>query len=175
MIGILIFIIIVVFIGIIISILFSFKYLKKSNNKHIVENNQNKGHSSLLYELKTSLVSKAELQFYKKLEYLYGNSYKIQVQVNLASIINKNDTFRNDLFRNIDFGIFEKETLKPLLLIELNDSTHKNYKRYNRDIKIREILKQVQMPLITFYTDYDNNSDYIKKRIDCILSNSSKD
>ncbi|WP_289475094.1 DUF2726 domain-containing protein, partial [Klebsiella pneumoniae] len=67
----------------------------------------------------------------------FGDKFKIQSQVNLASVVNKIDMskYRNELFRNVDFGFFDKETLKPLLLVEINDSTHKIKSRYQRDLK----------------------------------------
>jgi hypothetical protein len=83
------------------------------------------------YIKKDSLLSKCEMQFYKKLSDLYGQNYIIQSQVNLASIIDKvsSSKFQNELYRNIDFGIFDKSTLKSLLMIELNDSSHKSKSR----------------------------------------------
>ena len=96
------------------------------------------------YQQKESLITNYEKYFYDILEENFGNNYKIQTQVNLASIIKKNDNskYSNELFRNIDFGIFEKATLKPLLLIEINDSTHKKSDRYQRDLKVIKKLAQ---------------------------------
>ena len=55
-------------------------------------------------------------------------------QVNLASVIDKkgDSNFRNELFRNIDFGVFNKD-FKPLVLIEINDNTHFRKDRIERD------------------------------------------
>ncbi len=119
------------------------------------------------YEQKDSLLTHHEKYFYDILEENFGTNYKIQCQVNLASIINKTEQskYQNELFRNVDFGIFDKETLKPLLLIEINDSSHKSKDRYERDLKVRKILEQSQLKLITFYTYYDNKRDYVINRI----------
>lgn len=121
---------------------------------------------------KKNLLTKSEINFYKKLNNAYKEKYIIQCQINLASIIYKinNDKYRSELFRNIDYGLFEKETFKPLIMIELNDQTHKNKKRYIRDLKVRDILQQANIPLITFYTEYENKENYITKRIDEILN-----
>ena len=56
--------------------------------------------------------------------------YKKKHQVNLGAIIEKKSSikYRNGLFRNIDYGIFTKD-FKLLLLIELNDSSHKEYNK----------------------------------------------
>ena len=88
-------------------------------------------------------------------------------QVNLASVIDKvsDSRFHNELFRNIDFGIFNEDYSKLLLLIELNDESHNNYHRKKRDIKVRDICNKAGIKLITFYTRYSNEKEYVKSRI----------
>ena len=88
-------------------------------------------------------------------------------QVNLASIIQKvsNSRFNTELFRNIDFGIFSADYSKILLLIELNDESHNNFHRKKRDIKVHEICNKAGIKLITFYTKYSNEKEYVKGRI----------
>lgn len=88
-------------------------------------------------------------------------------QVNLASVIQKvsNSRFNTELFRNIDFGIFNADYSKLLLLIELNDDSHNEYHRKKRDIKVREICNKAGIKLITFYTKYSNEKEYVKSRI----------
>lgn len=119
------------------------------------------------YQQKNSLITDYERYFYNILEETFGNEYKIQTQVNLASIVKKvdNSKYQNELFRNVDFGIFEKSTLKPLLMIEINDSTHKKGNRYKRDLNVRKILEESNIKLITFYSNYPNKRDYVVDRI----------
>ncbi|MCD7994828.1 MAG: DUF2726 domain-containing protein, partial [Clostridia bacterium] len=69
-----------------------------------------------------------------------------------------------ELYRNIDFGIFDKN-YNILLLIELNDISHQQYKRRERDMKVKEIVKQADIKLINFYTDKPNKPEYVTKRI----------
>ena len=120
-----------------------------------------------IYQQKESLITSYEKYFYDILEDNFGDKYKIQTQVNLASIVKKvsSSKYQNELFRNIDFGIFEKTTLKPLLMIEINDSTHKNSNRYQRDLNVRKILEESNIKLITFYSSYDNKKEYVINRI----------
>ena len=96
-------------------------------------------------------------------------------QVNLASIITKvsNSKFNTELFRNIDFGIFNADYSKLLLLIELNDESHNNSYRKKRDIKVHEICNKAGIKLITFYTKYSNEKEYVKGRIIKELNGSS--
>ncbi len=123
--------------------------------------------NDIKYQQKESLITNYEKYFYNIFEKNFGEIYKIQTQVNLASVVSKvsQTRYQNELYRNIDFGFFEKETLKPLLLIEINDSTHRRPERYERDLKVRNILSKAGIKLLTFYSFYDNQEDYIVSRI----------
>lgn len=116
--------------------------------------------------IKKPIMSQCEIDFYLKLKEL-ENDYLIIPQVNLASIIDKrsNEKFHTELFRNVDFGIFDKNTYETLLLIELNDRTHTNYSRKKRDIKVRNLCKEAGLKIITFYTSYPNEKNYVINRI----------
>lgn len=127
------------------------KRIKKANNNEAV------------YSKKETL-TKSEKEFLEKLKGL-GPEYIIIPQVNLASVINKsNSKYHNELFRNIDFGIFNKN-YELLLLIELNDATHQKLQRKDRDLKVKKILNDCNIPLLTFYTYYPNEKDYVINRI----------
>ena len=88
-------------------------------------------------------------------------------QVNLASVITKisDSRFNTELFRNIDFGIFNADYSKLLLLIELNDESYNTYHRKKRDIKVHDICNKAGIKLITFYSKYSNEKEYVKSRI----------
>ena len=88
-------------------------------------------------------------------------------QVNLASIIKKknNDRYYSDLFRNIDFAIFDRDCDNLLMLIEIDDSTHNNYKRRQRDEKVNNICHDVGIKILHFYTSYPNEESYVLNRI----------
>ncbi len=126
------------------------------------------------YESK-SLLTNYEKYFYDIISNEFSNMYYIMPQVNLASIVNKIKDFptqyQNELYRNIDIGIFDKSNMTPLLLIEINDKTHNNKNRIARDHKVKEICDTANIPLITFYSNYANKKDYIIQRIKETLSN----
>lgn len=127
--------------------------LPSSNNKH----------EFLMYS-KRPFLTPNELSFYNRIKEL-NNEYIVIPQVNLGAIINKFDSkYRNELFRNIDFGIFTKD-FELLLLIELNDSSHNSYDRRDRDLKVKKILNDCQIKLIVFYTKYPNEKNYVLNRI----------
>lgn len=111
-------------------------------------------------------MTNVEYDFYNKLKELEPK-YKVIPQINLAAIINKenNNYYYTDLFRNIDFAIFDSDMKNVLLLIELNDASHNQKKRKSRDYKIKNICKAVDIPLIFFYTKYPNEKNYVINKI----------
>lgn len=92
---------------------------------------------------------------------------KIHPQLNLNSIIDKidNTKYRNELFINIDFAIFDSDYSTLLLLIKINDKTHQTRKRKERDHKVDEICEKAGIKLIKFYSNYSNEKEYVKNRV----------
>lgn len=116
---------------------------------------------------KKKIMTHYELNLYNKLLKIINNEkYVLQAQIPLSSIIFKteNNFYANELFRTIDFGIFDK-TGEIKVLIELNDNTHNIAKRKSRDIKVKKILEDANIPLITLWTNQPNFSDYIAQRL----------
>lgn len=117
------------------------------------------------------LMTDYEYKFYNILKELEDN-YTIVPQLNLAAVVKKinNNRYYSELFRNIDFAIFTKDYQELLLLIELNDQTHNNYNRKDRDLKVKKICNDIGVKLITFYTKYPNEKAYVINRIKNELS-----
>ena len=144
-------------------------------NDHISEDEFVDSSNYNIYYTSKNFLSPAEINFYKKMKPILDAGYVIVPQVNLASIIEKhNAKYHSDLFRNIDFGIFDKD-FNLLLLIELNDSSHQKSNRRDRDLKVKKILSDCKIKLLTFYTYYPNENDYVVKRILDNINNFSND
>ena len=128
---------------------------------------------SKYYNLKKKLMTPSELSFYRILNH-FNDEYIVLPQFCLASIIEKtkhkfntpySKTYQNDLFKIIDFAIFKKDFSECLLLIELNDISHKQKRRKDRDLKVKRICKSANIKLITFYTNMPNEYSYVINRI----------
>ena len=104
------------------------------------------------YSKKDCLLTELEKRYYQEFTEILGSRYIVLPQINLATVINKESAgFRTELFRNIDFGVFDKN-LTPLLLIEINDPSHNREDRIERDESVRKICKKARLPLVTFWT-----------------------
>lgn len=104
------------------------------------------------YRRKKTIMSRQEMEFYEILKSLFAEKYLILPQMPLIGVIDKltQTSYRNELFRVVDFCLVEPNTYAPLILIELNDSSHKRADRIERDRKVTEICEAASMPLVTF-------------------------
>ena len=165
------FIIIIIALNVIVIIILINKFSKDKESKQNYEYQESKNNlneTQPKYE-KKQLMTKCELYFFFILSENFAKDYLIIPQVNLASIITKNKKFeseyQNELNRNIDFGIFDKSTYLPLLLIEINDSSHNQPRRIERDKRVKDICSQSDIKLITFHTQFENEKNYVINRI----------
>ena len=133
------------------------------SSSHIYKN------SARVEYIKKNIMTDCEWEFFNKFRVL-ENEYIIIPQLNLASVIHKTGAkYCSELFRNVDFAIFDKD-YNLLLLIELNDKSHTSIKRKDRDLKVKKILSDCQIPLLTFYTYYPNEKQYVLNRISKALN-----
>lgn len=120
---------------------------------------------------KKCIMTKNETVFFNKLKKLCPNNYFLQCQIPLSSIVEKHSDskFANELYRTIDFGFINIKTMQVDLLIEHNDSSHSKSNRIYRDIKVKDICKKAGITLLTFWTNYPNEVEYIKSKIEKYL------
>ncbi len=83
-----------------------------------------------------------------------GSRFTIQSKVRLADVFfvsrpNENVTFFNRIaHKHLDFLICDSVTMKPLLGIELDDSSHKQNSRQERDEFVESVCKVAGLPLL---------------------------
>ena len=124
-----------------------------------------------LYYVRKTLISKSEQGFFNAIKSSVPEGYCVFPQINLASFIDRTDDsrFRNELFRNVDFLVTDAE-YKPKFIIEINDQTHLNNERKERDEKVLKICEEAGIPILKLWTSYGINPEYIKGRINETLS-----
>lgn len=138
---------------------------------------------AVFYKAKTSkwpylkrdfLLTEAERKFYLVLSEIIGNDYLIFSKVRMADLLylpkmNSSDYYhyQNKIqSKHVDFLICDKENIRPLLVIELDDSSHLKVDRVLRDTLVDKIFESAQMPILHIKnsTAYDkaNLSSQIK-------------
>ena len=76
--------------------------------------------------------------------------------------------FRRISQKHIDFLICEKESLKPVLGIELDDRSHQREDRQKRDEFVNALYENIGLKMLRIPTSM--NDDEIKKELTTIFS-----
>jgi hypothetical protein len=131
----------------------------------------NKQVEVLPYRLRDDFVSVAELSFYKVLQLTVGDRAVICPKVRLGDIFYVNNSDKRQAYENriarkhVDYLLCSIETLKPLAGIELDDSSHNNAKRVERDRFVDDLFQTASLPLIRF----QNQRSYVVSEVSAKL------
>ena len=119
----------------VILIMIAEKFLDNKNKEINTTNEQKTTNYSDKYKKKEYLLSKNELKFYRILKQITDNlGYSLFCQVSLYQLIKSDDfkDFNKIKSKSIDF-VITQENCKILICIELDDNTHNQAKRIERD------------------------------------------
>lgn len=112
---------------------------------------------SYQYRRKSFLMTKAEHSFFNTLNQAYGDTHFIFPQVHLSEFLDhtvKGQDWRGALStiqrKSVDYIMCDKTYVRPLVAIELDDSTHQQLDRVKRDQLVEAICAQANMPLVRF-------------------------
>ncbi|MCC8195845.1 MAG: DUF2726 domain-containing protein [Ruminococcus sp.] len=120
-----------------------------------------------LYEVKKSLITSMERKYLRAIKDALPEGYIVLPQVSLRSVLIRTDNakFQNELFRIADGLICRVEDYHPVAVVEINDASHLQSDRRNRDTKVKNICEEAGLPIITLWTSYGINEEYIKQRV----------
>jgi hypothetical protein len=124
----------------------------------------------LPYRIKEGLMTKAEKNFFDVLEKTVDNRYYIVPQVNLASLVFVSGTkyfktFLNKIDRKtVDFVLFNRQ-FTPVVVIELDDSSHDEISRRRRDDFVDRVMSRVGLKIVHIKTAYTYDPEEINKLI----------
>lgn len=97
------------------------------------------------------LLTAAEFLFFQTLKNVCKDFFYIVPKMGLWAIVDSRDNMSawNKISRkHLDFTLCHPQTMKPLLVIELDDSSHRNPKQRERDAEKDAILTQVGVPVL---------------------------
>ncbi len=106
------------------------------------------------YRLRDDFLSPAEFSFYKVLSSLTGARYTILTKVRLADIFfvirpNENLPYFNRISsRHVDFLLCNPTTMKPIAGIELDDASHTQVSRQQRDEFVDKVFAAAELPIL---------------------------
>jgi len=117
---------------------------------------------------KDYLLTRAEKDFYFVLQKAVSNDYLLFSKVRMIDLFylpkgtgnSRYYHFKNKIqSKHVDFLLCNKENVKPLLAIELDDSSHNAEERIFRDTLEDTVFKQAQLPIlhIRVASSYDGN------------------
>lgn len=129
-----------------------------------------KNKEQLPYKRK-NLLTENEKRFYKKLKPI-TDKYNLELltKIRMADIIEVSETvnktewskyFSKIKSKHIDFAITDKDNLNILLLIELDDSSHKEKSRIERDNFINQAYISAGIPIARLYYNTSNLEEII--------------
>jgi hypothetical protein len=111
----------------------------------------------LHYRRRPALFTPAERSFAGVLDQVLDTRYRVYGKVRVADLIEPLPTkdrriwqkaFNRISAKHFDFVICNSSDLVPVVVIELDDSSHQKAKRQQRDEMLQQICGQVQLPLI---------------------------
>jgi len=130
------------------------------------------------YQKKDSLLTEAERQFFAILQQAVGDRYLVFSQVSLLEILSpvtglssrvRYSAHNRIQAKHIDFLLCEKETTRPLVAIELDDSSHYRSDRVARDNFLNEAFAGAGLPLLHIKTSSHYNPETILAEINAVL------
>ena len=130
------------------------------------------------YERKNYIMSRAENDFYKLLVDAAGPTNSVFPQVHLSAIIehrvkgqNWKGAFSHINGKSVDYVICDKVSNRPLVAVELDDSSHEAEDRRTRDTEVERIFDEAKMPLLRFPGANAQSPVSVRQRVAEVLSN----
>lgn len=121
------------------------------------------------YKLSNSIVTDQEMKLYKLLQKEIPAIYVICPKVGIKDFVqitekkNYMKHFGHISQKHIDYLICEKETLKPVLGIELDDKSHQREDRKKRDESVNTLYENIGLRMLRIPTSI--NDDEIKRKL----------
>jgi hypothetical protein len=123
-----------------------------------------------------SLLSPAELAFYSVLKDAVGDRFVILLKVGVRDLVEITNrevnqaAFNRVAAKHVDFVLCDQVTLHPLVAIELDDSSHYQRDRADRDAFINELFRVIGVALIRHRVQMAYDPAAIERWVDSALA-----
>ncbi len=130
----------------------------------------------LPYIKRESLITKAELKFYRVLKQSVAGDWEIFAMVRIADLVRVKQGTRKYrswlnkiLAKHIDFVLCDPATLQPVCAIELDDRSHDRPERQDRDALVNAIFSSAEFPLLRIRLRKEYDVKDIRKSIEIAI------
>lgn len=134
------------------------------------------------YKQSDSVFTYQERRFFRALRDATGKKYEIFPKVRLGDFVYLSNLPKNQKYhrnqiqcKHIDYLLCEKFRFKPILAIELDDSSHNRLSRIESDEFKSTLFEEIGLPLLRFKIQSDYNSAEIVEKIEWRLQRSTDD
>lgn len=132
---------------------------------------------SLPYKKRDYLLTKAERSFYEVLRLVIKNlDVQLFAKVRLADLLylpqktDKRISYLNQITgKHVDFVLCDTLNIKPLIAIELDDSSHDQANRQKRDAFVEKALRDAGLPLLRIPAQQSYNVQDLEARLSSLL------
>ncbi len=129
--------------------------------------------ANAIYRRKDYFFSKAEASFFGVLNLAVGDQYFVFAKVRLADLLfvpgrtpGWQGAFNRIQSKHVDFLLCQKNGVRPGLVIELNDGSHEEPDRRERDAFLEKALSGAGLSLLQVKAASSYNVNYLKSQIE---------
>lgn len=135
-----------------------------------------KERAKYIYKIREYVMSKPEQTCFNVFKEIIGEKYYIFPQMHLPTfldhkIVGQNwfGAFRHIDEKSVDFVLCNKQTFLPILAVELDEKSHEQPIRQDRDKEVERILDYAKMPLLRIRNDDLRDKKELLRKIEATL------
>lgn len=126
------------------------------------------------YKFSGRLFSEAEHSFFMTLHHAIGSDFRIFAKIRIADILTpdrklrrgrRQSAFNRIALKHFDYVLCDKNTLKVLAAIELDDGSHESLSVQRRDIFVQNACVSAGLKLLRFKCKSGYNPENIRSQI----------
>jgi len=124
------------------------------------------------YRKNKSLLTKPEHILYQTLLYASKNEIMVFTKVRMGDFVflanepqDRKFHVNQVLCKHVDFLLCDNQTLEPLLVVELDDSSHKQYESSERDIFKDTTFAAIGLPFLRVKLQQEYNKELLRTQI----------
>ena len=129
----------------------------------------------LPYRKRDNFLTPAELHFFKVLKPLTERHFHVCSKVRISNLLYVVNRYQNLGHANridrkhVDFVLCDPKSMQPVLVIELDDSSHRRADRQARDELVDSAFKAAEMPILHVICRRQYNPEELKQQIRAAL------